>query len=272
MSIARLAFLLTCLAAPVAAQTTLTVTTPAGTIPRIPPTPFIPGCQTTPNPFYFSIRGTVGQPPLSTQEIRLFVKPTLYNGMNIPGCTWVLQCQRAFVLPDNSFVVIGQFGDNNTPRGWFAGQQADVQFALFDRATTVPTCVTDPATIALAVSNVVTVRIDPLMPTLHDYALPCSGVYMDVQGDPTIGNAISWTLPTPGAIAFAPVNVFGFPLLGCTAWLGFPIVLVSTDAMGNVTLTLPLDPALLGAELATQGALVTGGVLDLTQPTLLSIR
>lgn len=271
MSPLRIAMTLACLVAPVAAQVTLTVTT-SGTVPRIPGTPFIPGCPTTIEPYYFAVSGTISQRPQPTEEIRLLIRPVLLDGTTIPGCTWVSQCQRAFVLPDNSFVVIGQFGTNNVPRSWFSGQRADVQFALIDRSANVPVCIANPAAVSIAVSNVATVNIDPTTPSLHDFAAPCTNITMDVTGTPSIGNPVQFVLPQPGAVVFGVHNTTGFPFLGCRLYFNFPLIPVSTDATGTLSLPIPVVPSLVGVDLGSQGVQVSGSSFDATQPTLVSIR
>ncbi len=256
-----------------AATQTLTVTT-SGPVPRIPGTPAIAGCQTVPEVFYFSVRGTISQAPSATQQIVLLVRPRRYDGSTIPGCTWVAQCQRGFVLPDNSFVVIAQFGTNGQQRTWFAGQQADLQYILVNRSTTVPTCVSDPNAISIAQSNIATVTLDPNTPALHDYQLPCGSSRMDVTGTPTPAQTLTFQIPNQGWIAFGAPSASGFPVANCTVYFGFAInpVLVSTDAMGQLQLPIPTMPNLIGADLGTQGILLQGGQLDLTNPTLAQIR
>jgi hypothetical protein len=270
MSFVRSALALALLTASVAGQT-LTLST-AGTVPRIPPVPFIPGCQTTPEPHYFAVSGTISQRPAANQEIRLLVRPYLLDGSTIPGCAWVSQCQRAFVLPDNSFVVIGQFGSDNVPRSWFSGQRADLQFALIDRNAGVPACIADPAAVSLAVSNVTTVNIDPTMPTLHDYQGRCGSNRMDVTGTPSPGNILQFVMPSPGAIVIGVHDFVGFPLSNCRVYLSFPLVPISTDAAGTLTLPIPNLTSLLGVDLGSQGVLAAGAAIDTTQPTLISIR
>lgn len=273
MSLSRFAIVLGCLLAPLVAQPTLTVVT-TGAVPRVPGTPFIPGCPTTLEPFYFQIRGTISQALGPNQEIRLLVRPRLLDGSTIPGCTWVTQCQRAFVLPDNSFLVFGQFGTDNVPRTWFSGQRADVVFALVDRSVGIPVCVADPATVSLAVSNVSPIQLDPTLPTYHDYARPCTSSTMVPGGVPSPGNLIQFQLRNPGAVVFGLHDTVGFPFQGCQVHLNptFPFILVSTDATGMLSFALPNDPSLVGADIGTQGVQVVAGALDLTQPTLASIR
>lgn len=272
MRIIRLALAAALLAVPSFAQINLTITTPSGTVPRIPVPLFIPRCPTTPNPYYFAITGSTTQVPPVSQEIRMYVRPRLADGSLIPGCNWVNQCQRAFVLPDNSYRVIGQFGGNDTPRPFFAGQQADIQFILVDLAANVPNCLADPAAVGISASNVITINTNNNTPTLHDYQAPCTGSVMDVQGDPTPGNLMTWTLPSAGGVIIGPVSFTGFPVLGCTAWLGFPIEFVSTDGAGVLNLRLPASATLLGVDLGSQGAVLANGRVDLTQPTLVQIR
>ncbi|MGE0145498.1 MAG: hypothetical protein AB7I19_05460 [Planctomycetota bacterium] len=253
------------------AQATLTVTT-SGIVPRIPGTPFIPGCPTTLEPHYFAVSGTISVRPPATQEIRLLVKPRRLDGSTIPGCTWVSQCQRAFVLPDNSFVVIGQFGTDNVPRSWFSGQTADVQFALIDRNAGVGVCIANPVSVSIAVSNVTTVSIDPSLPSLHDFAGSCANLRMDTTGTPSLGGNLQFTLPSPGVVIFGPHDFNGLVVLGCRLYFSFPFEAFATDGAGQLPLTVPFNPALVGADFGTQGVLLVSGNLTATQPTLVSIR
>lgn len=266
------ALLAALVSAPLAAQTLTCVT--SGVVQRIPGTPFIAGCPTVPEVYYFSITGTISQAPPSSQEIRLLVRPTLYGGGTIPGCEWVTQCQRAFVLPDNSFVVIGQFGTAGQPRSWYSGQTADIQFVLVDRATGIRTCVANPAAVSLAQSNVNRIVLDPSLPTLHDYEASCNNATMDVTGSPGLQQNLSFQLPQAGTIAFGVPDTFGFPIVGCTLYLSIsvPPVLVATDPSGALALAMPNDPTLVGIDLGTQGVFLNGGNADFTQPTALSIR
>jgi hypothetical protein len=272
MSITRFLLAVSLVLAPCTAQT-LTVLT-AGTVPRIAGTPFIPGCPTTLEPYYFSVRGTIDQAPALNQEIRLLVRPHLLDNSTIPGCTWVSQCQRAFVLPDNSFVVIGQFGTDNVQRSWFSGQRADVQFALIDRGANVPVCIADPTAVSIAVSNVTQINIDPTLPTLYDYAAPCTSSVMNVTGVPQPGQPLQFVLSSPGAVALGSHDLSGFPYLGCRIYLSLamPISVILTDATGTLAFPLPNSPALVGLDVGTQGIQIPGGGLDFTQPTLVSIR
>ncbi len=256
---------------PLVAQTTLSCNT-SGVVPRITGTPFIPGCPTTPFPHYFAVSGSISQRPAFGQEIRLLVRPRRLDGSYIPGCEWVTQCQRGFVLPDNSFVVIGQFGSSNVPRTFFAGQSADVMFALVDISANVPVCISNPAAVSIAVSNVTTVQIDPTMPTFHDFQLPCTSTVMDSSGSPTPGQNIQFTLPSVGAIMIGLYDTIGFPLGGCRSYVTFPLLAIPTDGTGALSLPVPFNPALVGVDFGAQGVTASPTSFDLSQPTMVSIR
>ena len=170
--------------------------------------------------------------------------------------------------------MIAQFGTNGQQRTWFSGQQADLQFILVNRSQTVPTCVANPSSIAIAQSNISTVNVDPTTPALHDYQLPCGSSRMDVTGTPSPAQTLTFSIPAQGWIAFGAPSASGFPVLNCTVYFGFALnpVLVPTDMMGQLQLPIPTMAGLAGADLGTQGILVQNGQLDLTNPTLAQIR
>ena len=127
----------------------------------------------------------------------------------------------------------------------------------------------------IAISNISLVNIDPTIPTLFDFQIPCRSAFMDVQGTPTPGQTITYTLPASGAVAFGLLDPNGFILQGCQIYLSqtFPITLAPTDGNGVLNLPIPVDPTLVGVNVSSQGIQVAAGpALDMTQPTLVSIR
>ncbi|MBK8976870.1 MAG: hypothetical protein IPM29_13205 [Planctomycetes bacterium] len=252
-----------------ATQTIQVLTT--GTVPRIM-NPSIGACSTSPEPYYFAISGTISGTIPPGAELRLVVRPILLNGGPIFGCEWIKQCDQTPPGANGQFTLVGQFGTNNVPRSWFAGAQAQVAVGVF--STSAPVCMPTPLQFALSLSNTTTVNTDPLLPTLFDFQIPCAGSAMNVQGTPTPGQSVTYTLPAQGSVAFGLLSTTGVLVLGCQAYFNtlVPIVFGPTDGMGVFTLPIPNNPLLAGIDLNSQGILVTGGRLDLTQPTLVQIR
>lgn len=263
-------FAASCLALPAAAQLTNLTN---GTVPRIA-TPSIQPCSTAPEPYYFQVQGTVSRQLQPNEEIRLLIRPILLNGGPIFGCEWISQCFRPTPDAQGNFTAVGQFGTNGQQRSWFSGAQADAQFAIVDTNAGVGVCIANPQLVSVAISNVTRINIDPSIPTLFDFQIPCAGSAANVQGTPTPGQTVTWQLPQQGAVIFGFADTTGFLFQGCQIYFtaGSPLVVVNTDATGLLSLPIPMDPALLGTDVGTQGIQVTGGVLDMTQPTYVSIR
>lgn len=248
----------------------LTVTT-SGTVARIA-NPQIQPCSTSPEPYYFRVDGTLNRQLQAGEEVRLYVSPVLLNGGPIFGCEWIKQCNVAVPGAGGAISAVGQFGTNNVPRSWFSGAQARVAFAVVTSGA--PICVRDPNSISIALSNINTINIDPTIPTLFDFQIPCRGAFANVQGTPSPGQTLTYTLPSQGAVGFGLLDINGTLIQGCPVYFNFaiPLVLVSTDAAGVLSLPIPIDPTLIGADINSQGVQIASGQLDMTQPTYVSIR
>ncbi|MGE0145497.1 MAG: hypothetical protein AB7I19_05465 [Planctomycetota bacterium] len=258
------------LIAPLAIGQSLVVNT-AGVVPPIT-NPNIAPCSTAPEPYYFAISGTVTGQINPNQELRLLVKPVLLNGGPIFGCEWIKQCYTTTPGAGGAITLVGQMGTNNQPRSWFSGAQAEVMFAVLPAGA--PVCVRDPFAIAIATSNITRVNLDPTIPNLFDFQIPCRGSAMNVTGTPTPGQSITYTLPQAGAVGFGFLDPNGFLIFGCQAYFSasIPVVVINTDASGVLMLPIPNVPGIVGADLSSQGLIAVSGGLDLTQPTLVQIR
>jgi hypothetical protein len=258
-------------AIPATAQVSLTLNT-SGTVPKVT-APNIQPCSVAPEPYYFAISGVVAGNLGPNEEIRLLVKPVLLNGGPIFGCEWIKQCHTATPDASGAITFFGQMGTNTQARSWFTGAQATVALAVLPVGA--PVCIRDPFPIAISISNIATINLDPTIPNLFDFQIPCSGSVMDVQGTPTPGQGIAYTLPARGLVGIGLLDPNGFLVFGCQAYFNpvVPITAIATDAAGVLNLPIPNDPSLAGVDLSSQGIL-TGGPqgLDLTQPTLVQIR
>jgi hypothetical protein len=260
------------LALGVAAQAQNLIVQSSGTVPRLA-TPNIQPCSTDPEPYYFEINGVANVQLGPNEEVRLLIKPILLNGGPIFGCEWIKQCHTTTPDANGNVTFVGQFGTNGQQRSWFSGAQAEVMLAIVP--TSAPVCIRNPSSVALSISNIATVNIDPAIPNLFDFQIPCRGSVMDVQGVPTPGQTVTYTLPAPGFVGLGLLDPYGFIALGCQVYLStvLPIVPVATDLSGTLNLPIPNDPTLVGVDLCSQGILPTGPTgLDLTQPTLVQIR
>lgn len=260
------------LALGVAAQAQTLLVQTSGTVPRLP-TPNILPCSTAPEPYYFEINGIANVQLGPNEEVRLLVKPILLNGGPIFGCEWIKQCHTTTPDANGNVTFVAQFGTNNQQRSWFSGAQAEVMLAIVP--TSAPVCIRNPSTVAISISNIAQVNIDPAIPNLFDFQIPCRGAVMDVQGVPTPGQSVNYTLPAPGFVGLGLLDPYGFIALGCQVYMStlIPITPVPTDASGALTLPIPNDPTLVGVDLCSQGILAQGPTgLDLTQPTLVQIR
>ena len=143
-----------------------------------------------------------------------------------------------------------------------------------ENSNAYPGGIASPPAVSLLQSNVNSINIDPTIPTLFDFQIPCQSAIADVTGTPTPGQTLTWTLPQQGAVAFGFHDTVGTFLLGCQLYFqaGTPIALFGTDAQGVRNFTLPNDPSIVGTDVGTQSVQVNGAQLDLTQPTLISIR
>ena len=189
-----------CLALPAAAQLTNLTN---GTVPRIA-TPNIQPCSSAPEPYYFNVQGTISRQLGANEEIRLLIRPILLNGGPIFGCEWISQCFRPSPDAQGNFTAVGQFGTNGRPRTWFAGAQADAQFAIVDVNAGVGVCIANPQLVSVAISNVTRINIDPSIPTLFDFQIPCAGSQADVQGTPDYSCTEAAPIPGNSALTRSP--------------------------------------------------------------------